>query len=115
MTTRTLVALTCGVAFVVGAPAARAQAPPHTIAQLADLKRPAARNGLSTTIAEGNPRESGTFTMMLKLDDGGWIPPHFHNVDKRLMVVRGQLLMGRGETIVALIANGPLTTTMVGK
>lgn len=146
MTIRTLVALTCGVAFVVSAPVARAQAPSHTVAQLADLKWPAARNGLSTTIAEGNPREGGTFTMMLKLDDGAWIPPHFHNVDKRLVVVRGQLLMGhgdtidaasvtvvptggvavvranthhyeggRGETIVALIANGPFTTTMVGK
>ena len=101
---------------------------------------------MATVIAEGSPRESGTFTMMLKLDDGAWIPSHFHNVDKRLVVVRGQLLMGhgdaidtasvtvvpaggvavvradthhyeggRGETIVALIANGPFTTTMVAK
>jgi quercetin dioxygenase-like cupin family protein len=82
--------------------------------------------------------------MMLKLDDGAWIPPHFHNVDKRLVVVKGTLLMGhgdvldaaavttvpaggiavvpagtrhyeggRGETIVALLATGPFTTTMV--
>lgn len=142
----TVVALTCCVALAGGVSAARTQAPSHTVAQLADLKWPASRNGVATVIAEGSPRESGTFTMMLKLDDGAWIPPHFHNVDKRLVVVRGQLLMGhgdaidtasvtvvptggvavvradthhyeggRGETIVALIANGPFTTTMVAK
>ena len=102
--------------------------------------------GLQTAIAEGNPQAAGTFTMMLKLADGAWIPPHFHNVDKRLVVIKGELLMGhgdeidksavsilkeggvavmpanthhyeggRGETIVALIANGPFTTTMVKK
>lgn len=103
-------------------------------------------NGVSTTVPDGNPRAGGTFTMMLRLGDGAWIPPHFHNVDKRLVVVKGELLMGhgdvidassatvlrtggiavvpagthhyeggRGETIVALIATGPFTTTMVQK
>lgn len=102
--------------------------------------------GLQTAIAEGNPQAAGPFTMMLKLADGAWIPPHFHNVDKRLVVVKGELLMGhgdtidpaavsvlktggvavmpahtthyeggRGETIVALIATGPFTTTMIKK
>lgn len=65
--------------------------------------------GLQTAIAEGNPQAAGPFTMMLKLADGAWIQRHFHNVDKRLVV------SGRGETIVALIANGPFTTTMVKK
>ncbi|MEZ5291919.1 MAG: cupin domain-containing protein [Vicinamibacterales bacterium] len=121
-----------------------AQSPPHTIVQLDDLKWGAGNRGVTTTIAEGNPREAGPFTMMLKLADGAFIPPHFHNVDKRLVVVKGELLMGhgdaidvesttavpvggvavvranthhyeggRGETIVALIANGPFTTTML--
>jgi len=102
--------------------------------------------GLATAIVEGDPTKAGPFTMMLKLRDGGWIQPHFHNVDKRLVVIQGELLMGhgdvidagttvalkaggvavmpagqhhyeggRGETIVALIANGPFTTTMVKK
>jgi quercetin dioxygenase-like cupin family protein len=99
---------------------------------------------LQTAIAEGNPQTAGTFTMLLKLPDGVWIPPHFHNVDKRLIVIKGELLIGhgdaidkgattalgtggvavmpanqhhyeggKGETVVALIANGPFTTTMV--
>ena len=101
-------------------------------------------DGLQTAIVEGNPQAAGPFTMMLKLPDGVWIPPHFHNVDKRLVVIAGELLMGHGETIdkaktsalvaggvavmpantrhyeggkgltvVALIAQGPFTTTMV--
>lgn len=72
------------------------------------------------------------------------IQPHFHNVDKRLVVIQGELLMGhgdvvdvnattavkaggvavvrasehhfeggRGETVIALFANGPFTTSMV--
>jgi mannose-6-phosphate isomerase-like protein (cupin superfamily) len=102
--------------------------------------------GLATAVVDGDPTKAGPFTMMLKLRDGGWIQPHFHNVDKRLVVIQGELLMGhgdavderattplkaggvavmpagqhhyeggRGETIVALIANGPFTTTMVKK
>jgi mannose-6-phosphate isomerase-like protein (cupin superfamily) len=117
----------------------------HVMVQPDAIKwSPMSPSGLSTAIAEGNPKAEGPFTMMLKLRDGGWIAPHFHNVDKRLVVVQGELLMGhgdaidaakttairaggvavvpanthhfeggRGETIVALIANGPFTTTMV--
>lgn len=123
-----------------------AQAPAgHVMVQPDAIKwSPPGPGGLSTAIAEGNPQQAGPFTMMLKLNDGAWIPPHFHNVDKRLVVITGELLMGhgdtidaasasvlktggiavmpanthhyeggRGETIVALIANGPFTTTMV--
>ncbi|MEZ5420824.1 MAG: cupin domain-containing protein [Vicinamibacterales bacterium] len=54
--------------------------------------------GLATAVPDGNPR-GRHFTMMLKLRDGGWIPPHFHRVDKRLVVIQGELLMGHGDTI----------------
>lgn len=101
-------------------------------------------NGISTAVVEGSPQAAGPFTMMLKLADGAWIPPHWHNVDKRLVVISGELLMGhgdavdaaatralpaggvavvpantrhfeggKGETVVALIAIGPFTTTYV--
>ncbi len=128
------------------APAAGAQTPPgHLLVQPGEIKwGPMGPGGLATAIAEGDPSKPGPFTMMLKLRDGGWIQPHFHNVAKRLVVISGTLLMGhgdtldaaattalhaggiavmpadthhyeggRGETIVALIANGPFTTTMV--
>ncbi|MGH9348108.1 MAG: cupin domain-containing protein [Vicinamibacterales bacterium] len=54
-------------------------------------------NGVSTAITEGDPGKPGPFTMMLKLADGAWIQPHWHNVDKRHYVIKGKLLMGMGE------------------
>lgn len=126
------------------APQTPASAPTHVIAQPDALIWRGQGGGLQTAIAEGSPQAAGPFTMMLRLPDRVWIQPHFHNVDKRLVVIKGELLMGhadtidtskvtaiktggiavmpagthhyeggRGETIVALIANGPFTTTMV--
>jgi len=119
--------------------------PPHTMVQPEAVAWRGQPGALQTAIAEGNP-QSGPFTMLLKLPDSVWIPPHFHNVEKRLIVIKGELLMGhgdtidqskatalktggvavmpanthhyeggKGETIVALIATGPFTTTMVQK
>jgi hypothetical protein len=136
--------LTIGL-LALGSLSISAQAPgAHVMAPLDSLTWRGGANGLSTAIAEGDPSKPGGFTMMLKLADGAWIPPHFHNVDKRLVVIKGELLMGsgdkveaaaaaplavggvavvhanthhfeggRGETIVALIATGPFTTTYV--
>jgi quercetin dioxygenase-like cupin family protein len=120
--------------------------PPHILIQPDTIQWRGPATGLQTAVVEGNPQGAGTFTMMLKLPDGFWIQPHFHNVAKRLVVVKGELLMGhgdvvepskasglktggvavmpantphyeggRGETIVALIATGPFTTTMITK
>src|SRR5688572_21870982 len=120
--------------------------PPHVLIQPDSIQWRGPATGLQTAVVEGNPQSAGTFTMMLKLPDGFWIQPHFHNVAKRLVVVKGELLMGhgdvveasqasalktggvavvpantphyeggKGETIVALIATGPFTTTMVSK
>lgn len=131
---------------LASATTAAAQSPVgHLLVQPGEIAwGPMSPGGLATAIAEGDPSKPGPFTMMLKLRDGGWIPPHVHNVDKRLVVITGELLMGhgdavdasattalkaggvavmpagthhyeggRGETIVALIANGPFTTTMI--
>jgi quercetin dioxygenase-like cupin family protein len=135
------------VLLVLGLAAANAQQPSmHVMVQPESIQWRGPATGLQTAIAEGNPQAAGQFTMMLKLADGAWIQPHFHNVDKRLVVIKGELLMGhgdeidaakvavlktggvavmpanthhyeggRGETIVALVANGPFTTTMVKK
>jgi mannose-6-phosphate isomerase-like protein (cupin superfamily) len=125
--------------------ATRDQQPPkHVLIQPDTIQWRGEPAGLQTAVVEGNPQADGTFTMMLRLPDGVWIQPHFHNVAKRLVVIKGELLMGhgdaidaagvtalkaggiavvpantrhyeggRGETIVALIADGPFTTTMV--
>src|SRR5687768_17833610 len=132
--------------FVLGTAVSAQQPPAHILVQPESIQWRGPATGLQTAIAEGNPQAAGPFTMMLKLADGAWIQPHFHNVAKRLVVIKGELLMGhgdaidksavsvlkaggvavmpanthhyeggRGETIVALIANGPFTTTMVTK
>ena len=130
---------------VFGLTAPTAQTPGgHVMVQPEAIQWRGPATGVQTSIAEGNPQADGPFTMMLRLPDGAWIQPHFHNVPKRLVVIKGELLMGhgdkvdaaqatvlkaggvavmpasthhyeggRGETIVALIANGPFTTTMV--
>lgn len=54
--------------------------------------------GVELAIAEGYPGTAGTrFTMMLRFEDGSWIPPHWHNVEKVLTVISGELLLGEGD------------------
>lgn len=131
------------LALVFGLVSISSQEPPgHVMVQPDALEWRGPATGVQTAIAEGNPQVAGPFTMMLRLPDGAWISPHFHNVDKRLVVIRGELRMGhgdivdeaatailraggvavvpanarhyeggQGETLVALLANGPFTTT----
>ena len=130
--------------FWIAVSLAATTAAPQLVVQPEAIAWRGTAGGLQTAIAEGNPQVAGAFTMLLKLPDGVWIPPHFHNVEKRIVVIKGELLMGhgdtldaskatllktggvavmppnmahyeggKGETIVALIATGPFTTTMV--
>jgi|GEM_PF-1495809 quercetin dioxygenase-like cupin family protein len=63
--------------------------------------RPAAP-GVELAIAEGTPGAAGArFTMMLRFEDGSWIPPHWHNVEKVLTVISGELLLGEGNRLDA--------------
>ena len=67
--------------------------------------------GFATAVVDGDLTKAGMFTMMLRLEDGAWIQPHWHNVDKRLVVIGGELLMGEGDAVnpsktTALAAGG---------
>ncbi len=57
---------------------------PHLMVPPDTLTWRGGANGVSTAIAEGDPAKPGQFTTMLKLADGAWLQPHWHNVDKRL-------------------------------
>jgi quercetin dioxygenase-like cupin family protein len=125
---------------------AESRPPQHGMFSYEALPWPKSPAPVQSVVVEGNAQAPGPFTMMLKLADGAWIPPHFHNVEKRLIVIRGELLMGhgdtidasraqrlsagsvavvpagtrhfeggRGETVIALIATGPFTTTRIGQ
>lgn len=73
----------------------------HAMVPLDSLTWRGGADGVSTAIAEGDPERPGPFTMMLKLTDGAWLQPHWHNVDKRLYVITGELLMGIGDKVDA--------------
>lgn len=55
-------------------------------------------NGIESAVIDGDTQtEGGSFTMLLRLAPGAWIPPHSHNVAKRILVLEGSLLFGHGE------------------
>jgi quercetin dioxygenase-like cupin family protein len=55
---------------------------------------------LQSAVIDGDPSADGKpYTMLLKLPAGFWIQPHTHNVPKRILVLRGELLVGHGEAI----------------
>lgn len=47
-------------------------------------------------VATGDPSR---IAMVLRIDDGRWIPPHTHNIPKQLKVLAGTLLVGHGERV----------------
>lgn len=53
--------------------------------------------GAEFTVVEGDPTQSGPFTLQLKMPDGYKVPPHWHPTDERLTLVQGTLAMGMGE------------------
>jgi len=66
----------------------------HVLDSLRTSAAPA--SGFAALTIPGAP---GTTTMVLRIDEGRWIPPHIHNVPKVLRVVDGTLLVGHGERI----------------
>ncbi len=43
--------------------------------------------------------EPGRLTMVIRIDDGRWIPPHTHNLSKTVRVVSGVLRVGHGTAV----------------
>ena len=52
---------------------------------------------LKVSVLEGNPSESGVFTLRIKIPDGGYIAPHWHPNVERVTVLSGKFLLGSGE------------------
>jgi quercetin dioxygenase-like cupin family protein len=59
-------------------------------------------NGVQVVVVDGDLQGEGPFTMLVRLEPGAWIPPHFHGADKQILVLRGELLIGRGATLDTL-------------
>lgn len=53
--------------------------------------------GLAFALVAGSTTEEGAaYGLLARIDDGAWIPPHWHPGDKHVLVVSGVLRMGAG-------------------
>ncbi len=56
-------------------------------------------SGAEVAILEGNPSESGVFTMRIKMPDEFYISPHSHPGVERVTVISGLFRLGSGEEL----------------
>ncbi len=90
--------LTAGVAAAQGSPETKT----HAIIALPDqvTRGPGPASlppGARAAVLEGNPSETGPFTMRVLLPDRYRIPPHFHPVVEHVTVVKGTFKVGMGD------------------
>jgi anti-sigma factor ChrR (cupin superfamily) len=55
--------------------------------------------GTKIAVLEGNPKESGMFTIRLKIPAGSKLAPHWHPVPERVTVLSGEVKVGFGDTV----------------
>jgi mannose-6-phosphate isomerase-like protein (cupin superfamily) len=54
-------------------------------------------SGAKLAVLEGNPMQSGPYTMRLQMPAGYKIPPHHHHAREHVTVISGELLVGMGD------------------
>jgi hypothetical protein len=54
--------------------------------------------GAKMAVLSGHPGKKGPYVLRAKFSDGYKIPPHWHPTDENVTVLKGTLLIGRGET-----------------
>ncbi len=91
--------LGAGVAAAQGAPT---ENPSHAIVATPDKVTwgpapPALPPGAKLAVLEGNPSETGTYTMRLLVPDRYRIPPHYHPFTEHVTVMKGTFKVGMGE------------------
>jgi mannose-6-phosphate isomerase-like protein (cupin superfamily) len=56
--------------------------------------------GAEMAVLAGDPSKTGVpFTIRAKLPDGWKVPPHWHPADENVTVLKGALIVGRGDKI----------------
>ncbi len=59
---------------------------------------PALPKGAQIAVLAGDPTKAGvSYTIRAKIPDGYKVPPHWHPVDENVTVLKGKLMVGRGE------------------
>lgn len=55
--------------------------------------------GARFAVVQGDPGNSGYYTIRLRLPDRYRVPPHFHPKDEHVTVLAGTFLVGMGDTV----------------
>jgi quercetin dioxygenase-like cupin family protein len=101
--TRSLVALSLGVAIVWGAAALHAGEAHHTVVPADAVKwgpaPPSLPPGAEAAVLLGNPAKDGPFVIRLKFPAGFAVPPHRHSKDEFVTVIAGGFGIAAGEAL----------------
>ena len=57
--------------------------------------------GAKLAVLEGDPGQSGLYTLRLDLPDGYRVAPHTHPTDENLTIINGTFLLGMGDSFEA--------------
>src|SRR5512141_1279600 len=55
--------------------------------------------GSEIAVLQGDPSQTGLYTVRVRFPDGYRLPPHFHPTDENVTVVEGTFLVGMGDAI----------------
>jgi len=74
----------------------------HTFVKPGDIKwgpaPPGLPAGAQTAVLTGDPGKAGSpYVIRAKLPDGYTVPPHWHPSDENVTVLKGMLIVGRGD------------------
>ena len=53
--------------------------------------------GAKAAVISGDPSKAVPYVIRAKLPDGYKVPPHWHSTDENVTVIKGTLMMGKGE------------------
>src|SRR5437763_12771735 len=59
---------------------------------------PALPAGAKAAVLVGDPTKAVAYVIRVKMPDGYKVPPHWHPTDENVTVIKGTLMIGRGET-----------------
>jgi len=108
---------------ITAAAAALLVVPHHAAAQAASAQRLPPHSAAATkfgpgpdflpkpvqfALIQGDPSQSGIYTVRLKFPAGFHFPVHFHPADEHVTVLQGTLIVGMGDTVV--VAKGQTLT-----
>src|SRR5205823_3904164 len=77
----------------------------HVMVKPGDVKwgpaPPSLPAGAQAAVLTGDPTKAGPYVLRAKLPDGYKVPPHWHPTDENVTVLKGTLMIGKGEAFSA--------------